>query len=670
MTNIWNIRLRGPHGKHVVLKVDSNTNIKMFTDQAVKELGFKANERLIFRRGFPPRVVDVEGSMLVKNVFEANETIIVDTSSDNTVSVQTTSTLSAKNGVKKSKRTAVKKTGVKVPKYGVHTLNEPTSTKKREPLKRKITGGKTRSTGEVPGTKETRDTSDNEDEAQRKHRRGCAINLTSMEDVELSLVNAVSGQSNDRAATFYRAATKNAVEHQYELTLATARLNAALGHNFEMEELTTSRHADGSIAKIRVRFKETSRKWKEEIVDLLKRDELQAIVKYVLLSGGETGREMLKPFNMAQVSTRVFWSIARLYNGDVAAGLVDLVPDEDWSFLDTRTRVMSKKAKEAKTNEEQYTLWKKSCTQGGKSSPQKQMTQQVANNELPAAKKELEVIHENFNVEQEVKKEAAMSMCTQIPAISVKKATSSAVAQAALTRLDKSLQTSVVVSAFLQEKKPTTQFSTKKQVAPADEEEMESEEKMEEAVTVYCDSCKKARILSPEEAANAELDKDPWTCASLVKTGRDGECEAIDDEVAQITGVTIAEWLRKVAITTRRELADATVNSTIHALVNSLDPSAQVLQEKLEMLINEARLDEVNDWMLELVGESDVVRRLEAQKLGTPADLIATPSDLILEAVGNTCSTAYLSVDEVSSWQTRSKNLVDKHPWLADWRTL
>ena len=74
--------------------------------------------------------------------------------------------------------------------------------------------------------------------------------------------------------------------------------------------------------------------------------------------------------------------------------------------------------------------------------------------------------------------------------------------------------------------------------------------------------------------------------------------------------------------------------------------------------------------MLELVGEADMVQRLEVQKLGTPADLIVTPSDLILEAVSNTCSTTNVSIDEISSWQTQAQRLVDRHSWLADWRTL
>ena len=34
----------------------------------------------------------------------------------------------------------------------------------------------------------------------------------------------------------------------------------------------------------------------------------------------------------------VFWNIARLYQGDVAAGLRDLVPERDWTYLEDRTR--------------------------------------------------------------------------------------------------------------------------------------------------------------------------------------------------------------------------------------------------------------------------------------------------------------------------------------------
>ncbi|KAG1703029.1 hypothetical protein DVH05_007943 [Phytophthora capsici] len=672
---MWSIRLRGPRGKQVVLKIDPDASFKTFSELAAKELALTAKDSPIFRRGFPPRPVEVDDSVLVKFVFEANDTVVVDTSSGAVTPVQATPT---KKTTQRPKRAAAKKTPAKTPNVGVHTLNPPTKAKRTAPPKRKITGSghQLGSSVENKASEAVEDVGEHEGEPQRKYRRSKAINLTSKEDVEISLVNAVSGQSNDRTAKFFRAATKNAVEHQYELTLANARLNAALAHNFEIKELSSTRRADGSAAKLHVRFKETPRKWKEETVDLLKADELQAILKYVLISGGETGREMLKPFNMAQVSVRVFWSIARLYDGDVAAGLADLVPDEDWSFIDTRARVMSEKAMEAKQNEEQYKLWKQGKqgnTQSARSSSSKPEGKKVANPTKRSAAKETkpEVISVDSSGEEEVKvAEPKCARPTRTPALSAKESTPitlrSAAAQAALSRLDRNAQTSAVVSAFLQEEKSATTLPVKKE-AIVDEDETESEEEVEEATTVYCDSCKKARILSPEEAEHAGLDQDPWTCASLAGTGRSGGCDTVDDEVAQITGVSIAEYLRKAAVTTRQELADASVGFIMHALVNPLDRSAQMLQEKLEKLIEEARLDEINDMILEIVGEAKVVERLEVQKLGTPADLIATPSDLILEAVG---SIADASLEVVNSWQIRAKALVDEHPWMAEWRTL
>ncbi|KAI9909980.1 hypothetical protein PsorP6_010319 [Peronosclerospora sorghi] len=164
------------------------------------------------------------------------------------------------------------------------------------------------------------------------------------------------------------------------------------------------------------------------------------------------------------------------------------------------------------------------------------------------------------------------------PSSSAKKVTTSslrdAAEQASLARFNRNSHTGTVVAAFLQERAISTQFP-----APADKEVTEKK-----AITVYCDSCKKARILSLQEAGDAEHFKDPGTCVSLAKAGRNDGCDNIDDEVAQITGAPISKWLQKVSINTRQELAGASVVSTICGLVNPLDPSAQKLQEKLEKL--------------------------------------------------------------------------------------
>lgn len=64
------------------------------------------------------------------------------------------------------------------------------------------------------------------------------------------------------------------------------------------------------------------------------------------------GKENLKPHKLARISPRVFWNIARLFNGDVAAGLRALLPGEDWSFLASRARRQSAKARANALQEE------------------------------------------------------------------------------------------------------------------------------------------------------------------------------------------------------------------------------------------------------------------------------------------------------------------------------
>lgn len=133
--------------------------------------------------------------------------------------------------------------------------------------------------------------------------------MNSKEDIEINLINAVSSNTKDRAAKFFRAATKTAVEYQYEMTLANARLNAALGNRFEIHDVTSVRRTGTNVdedrpVEMKVKFKESVRKWREETVAMLHDVELKAVLKYVLISGGETGKEMLKPFNMAQCSPR------------------------------------------------------------------------------------------------------------------------------------------------------------------------------------------------------------------------------------------------------------------------------------------------------------------------------------------------------------------------------
>lgn len=73
--------------------------------------------------------------------------------------------------------------------------------------------------------------------------------------------------------------------------------------------------------------------------------------------------------------------------------------------------------------------------------------------------------------------------------------------------------------------------------------------------------------------------------------------------------------------------------------------------------------------MSELVGDADLVGLLELQKLGTPADLVTTPLDLIYDAVQGDDHDD-VTVERVQLWRDHARELVEEHPWLADWRTL
>jgi hypothetical protein len=277
----------------------------------------------VVRCGFPPRPLTAAPTALVKDALARNDTVVVDRASS-VGKVTAANPQAAKRTGPARGRAAAAAAAKKKPAdtaRGVHSLHAAPA-RTAAPARRKITGkgfqlGSSLEDDAIGANGQGEEEEDDNDAGpgRPRYRRARAIHLSSKEDVELALADAVSGRSNDRAAKFFRAATRNAVDHQYQVNIATARLSAARGNQFEIQEVRTARRAadiarDGrhaettEAAEMKVRFKEGPRKWREETVTLLQAVELQAIVKYVLLSGGETGREMLKPFNMAQASPR------------------------------------------------------------------------------------------------------------------------------------------------------------------------------------------------------------------------------------------------------------------------------------------------------------------------------------------------------------------------------
>jgi hypothetical protein len=314
------------------------------------------------------------------------------------------------------------------------------------------------------------------------------------------------------------------VEHQYEMTLANARLQAALGRKFEIQVVKNVQRLGETEAAVemKVRFKEGPRKWKEEVVQMLQPIELQAILKYVAISGCETGREMLKPFNMAQCSTRVFWNVARLYDGDVEKGIAELVPDEDWSYLDVRTRRLSAKALEAKANLEYA----------------KQL-QQGSYNDIIEIDGEEKQKNKNTcdKVDAQLKMDAAKYAVAYYGSQAPKQqnepqndqqARKEAVARATESRLAK-MERNTEISQILRKKAENQSLEkqmvnksnkSKKQLLEEEVEELEEEEEEEEkqlVVTVICDTCNKVRMIPSTQAQQAEIELDPWNCEKVGK---------------------------------------------------------------------------------------------------------------------------------------------------------
>lgn len=190
-----------------------------------------------------------------------------------------------------------------------------------------------------------------------KPRRGGRINLESKEDVAEKLVNALSNSSSKGTVdVFLRKATKLAVLKQYEIAEGTIRFKAALEGNYTF--ITDLEDTKKTI----IQYSRSSRSYGRESFELLNKGELSATLIHVLgldhpsLSEEEkiARRETLKPDMMAQLSPRVFWSLVKFCHANFEDGLKELVPQQDWSFVDVRHRKRSEKAIQAEQNRKEW----------------------------------------------------------------------------------------------------------------------------------------------------------------------------------------------------------------------------------------------------------------------------------------------------------------------------
>ncbi|RHY87019.1 hypothetical protein DYB35_002989 [Aphanomyces astaci] len=126
---------------------------------------------------------------------------------------------------------------------------------------------------------------------------------------------AVSGGSGSQSTTdkFLRKATRRAVAHQYDMTLANARLKAAWSTKFTVQVLAHGR--------MKVRFLAGVRAWREEEVDCLQPTELRTALND---SPDENNTDILDRRSMRNAAAKA--AMARLREATTAMNRQDLPP--------------------------------------------------------------------------------------------------------------------------------------------------------------------------------------------------------------------------------------------------------------------------------------------------------------------------------------------------------
>jgi hypothetical protein len=186
-------------------------------------------------------------------------------------------------------------------------------------------------------------------------------NLGSEDDISFALISSLdSGSKGGKVSKVLRASMKKTVEKSYEASRAVVRNSAIASRKATFSQVANQGgNTNNSTGTSLVKYPKSveGRGYFEEQVHIITPMMLKAVVQAVYDDHDEndldgesaSGREMLKPSNMALLSPRVFWSLWYHYQDNCASieqALDKMLPDLDWSFLHNRFRQLSEKAKE------------------------------------------------------------------------------------------------------------------------------------------------------------------------------------------------------------------------------------------------------------------------------------------------------------------------------------
>jgi len=382
----FRIRLSTPKSREIIEIPETWTlgTLKLEAGKRCKPK-IKVKKNILLLTGYPPAPMEEHrhpDTQLARECLQPNDTIVVrvlDSKSKSKAREQKEKAVENNNGLQSAKKRSATSSSSTFASKQINDSSDPTpnnnthSNKKKQATQLKSTsnragarkmartGGEGRTlSGKViaPPPKKT-----------TTKKASTAFQMSSQEDVASQLLNSLNGNGGGKVGRFLRGAMRGAVGKSYEASRAQVRVAAVTGHKFEFlpHPNVAVAAANATVQKMQVRYSKglEGRGNYTEDVDLISLEALKAVITSVYKSDeddedeGEdaeensshsnSGREMLRPVNMAQLSPRVFWSLAYHcpQSSDTIAALNALLPDLDWRYLAAgRSKTLSEKARE------------------------------------------------------------------------------------------------------------------------------------------------------------------------------------------------------------------------------------------------------------------------------------------------------------------------------------
>jgi hypothetical protein len=360
-----------------VISIAQDASIHDLYEMARHAFASSAVHVVELKHGFPPRVMLQDSTVTLEtlNVVDKDriQVVLVEQPTNTTTTDKTTSSSSSSSAPKRPQRTAAKAATDAfgdVIRAQDALLNEQSGSQKRKrntttssssskpnltsynnnrPRQPTIAGhGRRLADGVVVGRAPS-------PPPPRKKTRNKNV-MKSTEDVSVALMGALNGNTGGggggggKVGQVLRGAMRNAISNSYEASRAVVKVSCLASQNYTIVE---NEEKNGGTAALTVEYSKglEGRGTFTEVVDSIPRNALEAVVAAIYTCD----QELLKATTLAQLSPRVFWSLFHIFPSTLSVqdALQSLLPDLDWTLLETRKRGLSAKAKENKRQQQQ-----------------------------------------------------------------------------------------------------------------------------------------------------------------------------------------------------------------------------------------------------------------------------------------------------------------------------